>query len=288
MESLPISVIIIARNAESTIEECLDSIQRNKPVEIIVVDGVSIDRTVAIAKRYTERVYSDDGRAKAYARQLGAEQATQEYIAYVDSDIILTDRALATMLAELQSADFIAISARQLLPISKRPNYWEWANYQHHQYGNNRRSPRDYLGLAACLFRRETIIKYGFDVSGRMRDVDDMDLALRLGKDDYKFGISTASVYHNHREDFKGFIRYRFFLGKVYVQYIRKWGPWHVGVWVPIVMLYWLGFCLVKGKLKLIPYFVVNGVVRTAGMAKGFAELIIEHARMKDGTDMER
>lgn len=32
----------------------------------------------------------------------------------------------------------------------------------------------------------------------------------------------------------------------------------------------------VKGKLKLIPYFVVNGVVRTAGMAQGFAELIGE------------
>lgn len=287
MEALPVSVIIIARNAESTIEECLDSVQRNNPAEIIVVDGVSSDRTVEIARGYTEGVYSDSGRAKAYARQLGAEQATQEYIAYVDADVVLTEGCLATMLAELQGADFIAISARQLLPSAKRPNYWEWANYQHHRYGSNLRPPRDYLGLAACLFRRETILKYGFDISGRMRDVDDLDLALRLRREGYKFGISSASVYHNHREDFKGFVRYRFFLGKVYVQYIRRWGPWHTGVWVPIVMLYWLGFCLVKGKLKLIPYFAVNGVVRTAGMVKGFAELIGEALGRRQKSDAQ-
>jgi glycosyltransferase involved in cell wall biosynthesis len=286
MDKLPISVIIIARNAESTIGECLDSVQKNNPVETIVVDGNSTDRTVNIAREYTRRVYSDGGRAKAYARQVGAEQATQEYIAYVDSDIILTEGSLTTMLGDLQCTGFIAISARQLLPITRRPNYWEWAYYQHCQYGSKFHRAQDYLGLAACLFRRETVIKYGFDISGRMRDVDDMDLSFRLGRDGYKFGISVASVYHNHREDFNGFVKYRFFLGKVYVQYMRIRGWWHAEFCRPLVTLYWLGFCLVKGKLNLIPYFVVDGTMKTAGMVKGFAELIIEQA--KKGIDRKR
>ena len=46
---MPISVIIAAKNAESTIEECLDSVRRNNPAEIIVVDGNSSDKTVKIA-----------------------------------------------------------------------------------------------------------------------------------------------------------------------------------------------------------------------------------------------
>lgn len=277
MSELPISVVVIARNAENTIAECLDSLQSNNPAEIIVVDGNSTDRTVEVARRYTKRIYSDEGRAKAYARQAGAEQATQEYLAYVDSDVILTQGVLATMLTELKASDSIAISARQLLPSAERPNYWEWAYSQHCQYGSKLRPPQNYLGLAACLFRRETIIKYGFDISGRMKDVDDIDLSLRLRRDGYEFGISSASVYHNHREDFKAFVKYRFFLGnKVYARFIRKWGLWYGGVWVPMVMLYWLGFCLLKGKLKLIPYFVVDGVVKTAGIMKGLFELIGE------------
>jgi len=47
---LPISVIIVAKNAESTIEECLDSVRRNNPAEIIVVDGLSTDKTVSLSR----------------------------------------------------------------------------------------------------------------------------------------------------------------------------------------------------------------------------------------------
>ena len=87
MENLPISVIIIAKNAERTIEECLSAVKKSNPAEIIVVDGNSTDRTVEIARRYTEHIYPDEGKGIGYARQLGAEMASQEYIAYVDSDV---------------------------------------------------------------------------------------------------------------------------------------------------------------------------------------------------------
>ena len=68
MDNLPISVIIVARNSERTIEECMNSVQRNNPAEIIVVDGNSTDSTIEIAKRYTKRVYSDKGRGLGYER----------------------------------------------------------------------------------------------------------------------------------------------------------------------------------------------------------------------------
>lgn len=269
MESLPISVVIVAKNAEKTIGECLSSVQRNNPAEIIVVDGHSTDRTVAIAREYTNRIYSDSGKGLGYARQLGAEQATEEYVTYVDSEVILTDGALVTMLAEFQRSKYISMRA-QVSPDTKCANYWEWAQLEHHLL----RRPRNFIGMATCMFKRETILKYGFDVSEKW--LDDMDLELRLRRDGHQLGTSSALIYRGWETNLKSLARYRFFLGRVEAHYIRKHGPWHSGFWPPLATLYWLTFCLIKGKPKLIPYLVVDGITKTTGMVKGAFELIAE------------
>lgn len=268
MQYLPVSVIIITKDAEDTLDECLSAIQENKPAEIIVVDGRSTDRTVEIARKYTPRVYSDGGGGKSGARQLGAEQATQEYIAYVDADVFLTDGALAKMLSELQNSDYISISGQQTLDEWRHPTYWQRSQYQHARLSYPERRPPG-ISMAGCLFRRETILKYGFELSygGTM---DDIDLEYRLRKDGHVFGRSSAIIYHHGSADLKSFVSYRFFLGQVKTCYIRKFGPWNAGFWPPLYTLYWLTFSLIKGKLSLIPYFIVNGAAETAGMVQGF------------------
>jgi len=266
MEKPPISVIIIAKNAESTIKECLDSVRRNNPAEIIVVDGVSSDKTVEVAKRYTEKIYSDGGKGQSYARQLGAEQATLEYIAYVDSDVVLTEGALATMLAEFQGSGYVSIHA-QVSPGIKRLNYWEWAQHQHRQL----RHIEHRIGTLACLFRRETILKYGFDPSAE--HLDDLSLEFKLRKEGYKFGTSSALVYQRPASDLKSLAAQRFLYGRWSPRAIRRYGPWHAGFWPPLVTLYWLAICLIKGKPQFIPYFILDGIVQTAGIVKGFYEM---------------
>lgn len=273
MENLPISVIIIAKNAEKTIEECLNSVQRNNPAEVIVVDGNSSDRTVEIAGGYTERIYSDDGRGKSFARQLGAEQARQEYIAYVDSDVILGEGALATMLTEFQGSGYVSISARVPPDIRSR-SYWEWARRQHSQISRGK-SQIVRIGMAACLFRRETILKYGFEL-GYGGYLDDIDLEYRLRKDGHSFGRSSALMEHHGKTDLKSLTKYWFLFGRLSCYYTRKFGPWHAGFWPPIGALYWIVLCLFKGRIRLLPYFIVSGTIQTAGMVRGFLELIGE------------
>jgi Glycosyltransferases involved in cell wall biogenesis len=51
MKNNKLSVIIIARNEEKMIEDCLKSV-RQLADEIILVDTGSTDKTVEIAKRY--------------------------------------------------------------------------------------------------------------------------------------------------------------------------------------------------------------------------------------------
>lgn len=269
MQTLPISVIIITKNAEETIEDCLSYVQRNNPAEIIVVDGNSSDRTVEIARRFTGKIYSDGGKGKSYARQLGAEQATQEYVAYVDSDVTLSEGSLATMLAEFQGSGCVAISARQL-PGIDLSGYWQWAPWQYALYLRPRRH-EEYLGTMCCLFKRETLLRQGFDPAAG--GLDDTDLGFRLRKEGHRFSVSSAIVYHNHQEDFRSFVKYRFFLGQLIPIFLKKHGPWHARFWPPLVMVYRLALGLIKGKPALVPYFVVDGLVQTAGMIKGFLKL---------------
>jgi glycosyltransferase involved in cell wall biosynthesis len=270
MDNLPISVIVITKNSESDINKCLLSIKNNNPAEIILVDGNSTDGTVNIAQIYTDKIYSDNDRGESYARQLGAELASQEYIVYVDSDAVLTEGALSSLLSEFIRSAYISIKAI-VLPGGKITNYWQWGQEQHNKF----RHVENNIGMLTCIFRRDTILKFQFDLSPRGL-LDDSDLEYRLKKNGYKFGISSATVFHPYRATFKEFVKRRFKDGRGMSRFIRKNGPWHKSVWPPLHMVYWIGISLIKGKPKLIPYFIVNGTAQTAGMIKGFFEISSE------------
>lgn len=273
-EILPVSVIVITRNAASTLDECLSAIARNNPAEVIVVDGSSSDGTLAIARRYTDRIFDDEGRGKGVARQIGTEKANQEYVAHVDSDVFLTEGALETLLTEFQNSGCVSMHALgELRPQGKKLTYWEWAQSEHAQLSwyLSKQDPR--LGTASCIFYRETLLKYGFE-AGYGGGLDDIDLENRLRKAGQKFGVSSARVYFHYRSDMSSFFKVRFMWGRVAAGYVRKYGMWHARFWPPLRVVYWLGICAVKGQIKLVPYFILDGIAGTLGMMKGFIELV--------------
>ncbi len=268
MKILPISVITVARNAEDTIADCLSSIQRNNPAEIVVVDGNSSDRTVEIAKKYTKRIYSDEARGLSYARQLGAEQATQEYISYIDADIVLPPGTLATMFDEFKAPRCAVISAQQIVGTSS--TYWEQAMKEHVQFISSR---GDTVGLAASLLKRDTILKYRFDPLFPL--LDDIELKYSLSKHGHRFRVSSAFAYHYHKADLKALVKQRFVNGRGKAQFLWKYGLLHPTMWTPLTTVYMLGFSLIKGKPNLTLYFLLCGIIETAGIVRGFFELIV-------------
>lgn len=86
-----ISLCMIVKNEENTLERCLDSIS-DLMDEIIIVDTGSTDRTREIAKKYTRKVYSfvwvDDFSA---ARNFAFSKANCEYIYSADADEVLNE-----------------------------------------------------------------------------------------------------------------------------------------------------------------------------------------------------
>ncbi len=86
-----ISVCIIAKNEEKTIERCLASLLPYQ-FEIIVVDTGSTDRTKEIASKFTDRIYDfswcDDFSA---ARNFSVDKADNDWVFCIDSDEYLTN-----------------------------------------------------------------------------------------------------------------------------------------------------------------------------------------------------
>jgi len=79
-----ISAIIIAGREENNIAECLESVRWVD--EIIVVNSGSSDRTVEIAKQFTERVFVRKWEGYASQKNFALKQANNEWVLSVDAD----------------------------------------------------------------------------------------------------------------------------------------------------------------------------------------------------------
>lgn len=80
-----ISVVIPARNEEKTVGFVIES-SKLACDEVIVVDGHSIDETVGVAKQYGARIVNDNGKGKGDAMRVGAEEASNEILVFIDAD----------------------------------------------------------------------------------------------------------------------------------------------------------------------------------------------------------
>lgn len=101
-----ISLIVPTYNVEDYLPHCLDSVleQTFKDIEIIIVDGNSTDRTVAIAQSYADkgirtRILNQDPLKPGVmvAKKTGYMAASGNYIAFCDADDTLMPDALQTL-----------------------------------------------------------------------------------------------------------------------------------------------------------------------------------------------
>ncbi|MFV0507533.1 MAG: glycosyltransferase family 2 protein [Bacteroidales bacterium] len=86
-----ISAIIITKNEEEHIEECLKSLLCVVD-EIVVVDSFSTDRTEEICRKYTSRFYTNTFIDYASQRNFAVNLAQHEYILALDADEELSDK----------------------------------------------------------------------------------------------------------------------------------------------------------------------------------------------------
>lgn len=99
-----ISVIIPTLNEAANIDRTLASIPMSHQVEVIIVDGGSIDRTVEIAQAKSVKVLTATG-GRAVQMNTGAKVATGEILLFLHADTILPP-------------DFVKLVHGALLPVA--------------------------------------------------------------------------------------------------------------------------------------------------------------------------
>ena len=92
-----LSVTVITRNEAAAIGDALASVAWAD--EIVVVDAHSTDDTVAIARRYTDRVVSRDWPGYVDQKNYAASIASHDWILSLDAD----ERVTPALAGELQA-----------------------------------------------------------------------------------------------------------------------------------------------------------------------------------------
>lgn len=114
-----ISAIIIAKNAERLLKDCISSLSFCD--EVIVVDAGSTDGTIQLAKKLGARVIKGTDGDFAKQRNIGMKEAKSEWVLYIDADERVSDELRQNILSTvLQSKSPVPFAAFRI----KRKNFY--------------------------------------------------------------------------------------------------------------------------------------------------------------------
>lgn len=105
-----LSVIIIAKDEEEMIGECLASVKWAEEI-IVVVDDRTADKTAVVAKRYTKKVFVKQFKSFGEQKQFALGKATGDWVFSIDADEKITPQLKKEILTKIKSRDFAAYHA---------------------------------------------------------------------------------------------------------------------------------------------------------------------------------
>ncbi len=184
MESPPlISIIIPCYNGEAYLHQAIESAlaQSYEPIEVIVVDDGSSDRSVDIAHRYPVRYIHQENRGVSSARNLGIQASQGACIAFLDADDRLRCDAVEAGVKALTEHPDCAMAVGDHVFITPGGSY----------LASSRKNPPSafhYEALlvsnfievtSSVLFRRSVLDEVGL-FKTELRAAEDYDLYLRI------------------------------------------------------------------------------------------------------------
>lgn len=191
-----VTVIIPVYNGEKYLAEAIDSVlDQQCPVECIVVDDGSTDRTAEVAKAYGNRIryIRQENQERSAARNNGIAHARAKYLGFLDADDLLLPGKLAEQVAFLEAhPEFDVV-------YSKVGYFREGADGE--RYSVKRPAPSgdilplliwtNFITMNSPLFRRDAVERTGgFDVA--FSRYEDWDFLLRLALAGARFGFMDA------------------------------------------------------------------------------------------------
>jgi GT2 family glycosyltransferase len=216
-----VSIVVTTRNEERHLGALLESLAgQEPPFEVVLVDAVSADRTIAIAEEFRSR-HPDLIRierrpcSRGGGRNLGVKLARAEYVAFIDGDCAADAQWLAILRKHAGPSTIVA--GRTL--TRGKPKYGDLERVELFQGGYDVTYPSCNLLYPRALFERLG----GFDT--RFITAEDIDLnlrAVRLGTE-IRYD-PDAIVLHHMRATFIRFLYQAFWNGYGRKQLTEKHG----------------------------------------------------------------
>ena len=190
-----VSVVVTVRNEERNLQALLESLViQEPPLEVVIVDAYSEDRTMEIAGRFAKdypfvRALLHGG-TRGVGRNFGAREAQGDTLAFTDGDCIASPFWLKHLREGLQDAEVVAGKTVQ---IGYRPfEDLERVELIYHGYD---------ITYPSCnlAYRRDAFAALGgFDEW--FITAEDIDLNLRGVQREYRIAFADqAIVYHRTR-----------------------------------------------------------------------------------------
>jgi glycosyltransferase involved in cell wall biosynthesis len=224
-----VSVVVCAYNAERTMADCLASLRTlNYPdYEVIVVNDGSTDRTLAISEEYKAlydaapagpqlRIISQENKGLSLARNVGADAATGEIVAYTDSDCVADPDWLAFLVYKFVRSGFVAVGGPNFPPAE--PSLVPAAvavspGGPTHVLLND--EVAEHIPGCNMAFTKKVVQEVnGFEAIFAAAG-DDVDFCWRLQNRGYAIGFSAAAtVWHYRRNTVKAYLKQQMGYGK--------------------------------------------------------------------------
>lgn len=259
-----VSIVITVKNEERGLGRLLDSLLvQEPPVEILVVDALSRDRTFAIAERYAAehpgvvRAARKFG-SRGIGRNAGVALARGELVAFIDGDCIADSQWIRAIRSGFQTAEVVA--GRTVAVGSSK--YARLERVELFQQGSDVTYPSCNLAYRRARFEE----LHGFDP--RFITAEDIDLNLRAVQAGARIRyVPFAVVYHQMRTTFFRFLMQAFWNGYGRKQLTEK----HGSLWGNYRMRR-----LLAGQRSVV------GLLRLAAAFSGYATRIVTGPSSKE------
>ncbi|OGG12557.1 hypothetical protein A3D77_04415 [Candidatus Gottesmanbacteria bacterium RIFCSPHIGHO2_02_FULL_39_11] len=212
-----VSVVITTKNEEKNIGRCLESIKNQtypeQKIEIIVVDNNSTDKTVEIAKTYTDSVFNK-GPERSAQRNFGIKKAKGNYVMFLDADMSLSPKLIEDCVERISDGIFAGLYIPEIMTGN---SFWgKVRNFERSFYNGT---------VIDCVrFFPKKIWQElgGFDES--LIAAEDWDLDRRLAAIG-KTTVTASVLFHSERNfSFKKYLKKKAYYAQDILKYIKKWG----------------------------------------------------------------
>jgi len=213
------SVLICVRNSEKIIKKTLLSIKKNQPNEIILIDGSSTDKTVKIAKKFTNKIFYDNGLNLGLAKNIGLQHVKNPYLVMLGPDDILENNFISKAVNEIESSSKKTFGLLAPKTIKNAKNFYEKG--QNAIYKLSTRYTLRTIGVP-CIIKMKCLKYTNFDKSFSANE--DTDLSERLHRKGYiaKWGLKFKCFEFEKLDRLKFYKRYTWY-GRGDFNFCKKW-----------------------------------------------------------------